>query len=61
MVLRKVTIWDPDKNREIVLLTNHLEFGVTTISAIYKDIWQRELFFKAIKQEPAHQDVCRDR
>ena len=39
-----------ENNREIVLLTNHLEFGATTISAIYKDRWQIELFFKALKQ-----------
>ena len=33
-----------------MFLTNHLEFGPTTISAIYKDRWKVELFFKAIKQ-----------
>ena len=31
-------------------MTNHLEFGATTISQIYKDRWQIELFFKALKQ-----------
>ena len=35
---------------EIVLLSNHLEFAASTIAAIYKDRWQIELFFKAIKQ-----------
>ena len=49
-ILRKVVVWDKDQSREIVLLTNHLEFGPTTISAIYKDRWQIELFFKALKQ-----------
>ena len=49
-VLRRVVVWDAEKDREIVLLTNHLEFGATTISSIYKDRWQIELFFKAIKQ-----------
>ena len=49
-ILRKVVVWDKNQNREIVLLTNHLEFGPTTISAIYKDRWQIELFFKALKQ-----------
>jgi hypothetical protein len=49
-ILRMVVVWDEDQKREIVLLTNHLEFGSTTISAIYKDRWQIELFFKAIKQ-----------
>ncbi|MFO7753905.1 MAG: IS4 family transposase, partial [Desulfobacteraceae bacterium] len=50
VILRKITVWDPDKSRKIVLLTNHLDFGATTISAVYKDRWQIELFFKAIKQ-----------
>lgn len=49
-ILRKVVVWDSENKREIVLLTNHLEFGATTISAIYKDRWQIELFFKALKQ-----------
>jgi len=48
--MRRVVVWDPKEEREIVLLTNHLKFGATTISAIYKDRWQIELFFKAIKQ-----------
>lgn len=49
-VLRRVVIWDDENEREIVLLTNHLEFGATTIGLIYKDRWQIELFFKALKQ-----------
>jgi hypothetical protein len=48
--LRRVVVWDKENNREIVLLTNHLDFGATTISDIYKDRWQIELFFKALKQ-----------
>lgn len=48
--LRRVAVWDEAKQREIVLLTNHLEFGASTISAIYKDRWEIELFFKTIKQ-----------
>ena len=34
----------------LVFLTNHLGLGASTIAAIYKDRWQIELFFKAIKQ-----------
>ena len=49
-VLRKVVVWDSTEGREIVLLTNHLDFGPTTISAIYKDRWQIEIFLKALKQ-----------
>ncbi len=48
--LRRVVVWDEENQREIVLLTNHTEFGSTTIAAIYKERWQIELFFKAIKQ-----------
>lgn len=49
-LLRCVVVWDAEKGREIVLLTNHLDFGATTIAAIYKERWQIELFFKALKQ-----------
>jgi len=35
---------------EIELLTNLIAFGATTIAAIYKDRWEIELFFKALKQ-----------
>jgi hypothetical protein len=47
---RRVEIWDEEKQESLVFLTNHREFGATTIAAIYKDRWQVELFFKAIKQ-----------
>ena len=49
-LLRRVVVWDVPNDREVVLLTNHLEFGATTISAIYKDRWEIELFFKSLKQ-----------
>jgi hypothetical protein len=49
-LLRRVVVWDAVKEREIVLLTNLLTFGATTIAAIYKDRWEIELFFKALKQ-----------
>jgi hypothetical protein len=48
--LRRVVVWDADNEREIVLLTNHLDFGSTTIASIYKERWEIELFFKALKQ-----------
>jgi len=48
--LRRIVVWDAGKEREIVLLTNHLEFGATTIAEIYRERWQIELFFKALKQ-----------
>jgi hypothetical protein len=49
-LLRRVVVWDAVNEREIVLLTNLLAFGSTTIAAIYKDRWEIELFFKALKQ-----------
>jgi hypothetical protein len=49
-LLRRVVVWDEVNEREIVLLSNLLHFGPTTIAAIYKDRWEIELFFKALKQ-----------
>jgi IS4 transposase len=50
-LLRRVVVWDTGKERNIVVfLTNHLEFGAATISAISEGRWQIELFFKALKQ-----------
>jgi hypothetical protein len=49
-LLRRVVVWDEVNQREIVLLTNLSHFGPTTIAAIYKDRWEIELFFKALKQ-----------
>jgi hypothetical protein len=48
--LRRVEVYDPEKDETLVFLTNQLAFGATTIAAIYKDRWQIELFFKALKQ-----------
>jgi len=48
--LRRIEVWDADNEQVIVLLTNHLSFGPTTIAAIYKDRWQIEIFFKTLKQ-----------
>ena len=48
--LRRVVVWDPEREQELVLLTNHMGFAASTIGRIYKDRWQIELFFKAIKQ-----------
>ena len=40
VLFRRVEIWDEKKQEPIVFLTNLLEFGATTIAAIYKDRWQ---------------------
>jgi hypothetical protein len=49
-LLRRVVVWDEVKERSIVLLTNILHLSPQTIGAVYKDRWQIELFFKALKQ-----------
>jgi len=48
--LRRVVVWDQEKQQEIELLTNHFHFGPTTIGQIYRDRWEIELFFKVLKQ-----------
>jgi IS4 transposase len=45
-----VEVWNAKKEEVLVFLTNHYDFGATTISALYKERWQIELFFKALKQ-----------
>ena len=50
LLLRRVVIWVEEKGEELVLLTNHLDFGATTIAAIYKERWEIEIFFKTLKQ-----------
>ena len=48
--LRRIELFDPGKKEVLVFLTNNLDLGATTIASIYKDRWQIELFFKALKQ-----------
>ena len=49
-LLRRIVVWDEEYQREIVLRTNHMDFGATTIADIYKERWQIEVFFKTLKQ-----------
>ena len=49
-LLRRVEVWVPEEERILVFLTNNLKLGATTVAAIYKDRWQIEIFFKALKQ-----------
>ena len=43
-------MYDPVTEQILVFLTNDAGLGATTVAAIYKDRWQVELFFKALKQ-----------
>ena len=49
-LLRRVEAIREDTGDTLVFLTNHHGLGASTIAAIYKDRWQIELFFKALKQ-----------
>lgn len=49
-LLRRVEFDGEEKEETIVFLTNQFDFGASTIAAIYKDRWQIEVFFKALKQ-----------
>ena len=47
--LRRIEFVDPE-GKEYVFLTNRLDLAAATIAEIYRQRWQIELFFKAIKQ-----------
>ena len=49
-LLRRVQALRADTGETLVFLTNLHALGASTIAAIYKDRWQIELFFKALKQ-----------
>ena len=49
-LLRRVEAVREDTGETLAFLTNLHDLGASTIAAIYKDRWQIELFFKALKQ-----------
>lgn len=49
--LRRIRSRDPETRKIVVLLTNQFDWSAQTIAQIYKDRWQIELFFKALKQQ----------
>lgn len=48
--LRRIGYRDAETGRFYQFLTNNFKLSAATVAAIYKDRWQVELFFKAIKQ-----------
>lgn len=48
--LRRVGYRDKETGKFYMFLTNNFTLAASTIAAIYKDRWQVELFFKALKQ-----------
>lgn len=48
--LRRISYWDPERKKWMVFLTNIFHLAAGTIALIYKDRWQIETFFRALKQ-----------
>lgn len=48
--LRRIEVWSEERQEILVLLTNHLSFGPTTIAQIYRERWKIEVFFRHLKQ-----------
>jgi hypothetical protein len=48
--LRMVVLQDPETKERFTFITNNMKLAASTIASIYKDRWQIELFFKALKQ-----------
>lgn len=49
VVLRRIEV-GTDEGETLVFLTNHFKLAASTIAAVYKERWQIETFFRAIKQ-----------
>ena len=48
-MLRKVRYFDPETQRHLVFLTNHLDLPAVTVALLYRLRWRIELFFRWIK------------
>jgi hypothetical protein len=47
---RRIVLWVEDKQEEMAFFTNHLQWGASTVTEVYRDRWQIESFFKSLKQ-----------
>ena len=47
---RRIEFYDEEHDRVLVFLTSHMGLAAATIAAVYKERWQIELFFRALKQ-----------
>ena len=48
--LRRIEIWVEETKSTIAFVTNNFKLAASTIADIYRDRWQIELLFKALKQ-----------
>jgi hypothetical protein len=48
--LRRIRFKDPETNKTLVFLTNNFVLPALTITQLYRQRWQIELFFKWVKQ-----------
>jgi hypothetical protein len=48
--LRRIEIWVQETKSTIAFVTNNFKLAAATIAEIYRDRWQIELLFKALKQ-----------
>lgn len=49
-LLRRVEVDVPEWDHPLVLLTNHLHLGPTTVARLYRERWQVEVLFRTLKQ-----------
>ena len=47
---RRIEFYDEEHDRVLVFLTSHTGLAAATLAAVYKERWQIELFFRALKQ-----------
>jgi len=48
--IRRITFYDKEQDRRLILFTNHFQLPTWTITELYRQRWKIELFFKWIKQ-----------
>jgi transposase len=47
--MRRIEIWVEDRHETMMLLTNQLRLAASTVAAVYREQWQVEQFFRALK------------
>lgn len=47
--LRRIALYDDEKNRTLVFITNNFSWTASTVAQLYKQRWNIEIFFKELK------------